>query len=152
MCSEMTSPPGPTAFGMHLDLRARLLRFRLAGWWDAATIAAYREELLRNLARLPASDRTFDLVADLTDFVPQTQEIAAMHGDIMAKGRGVGLRFAASVVSSPLVRLQIARVAASPDFGYVATDAEALEWIASRRAALPHDRYGPLRGATTLAA
>lgn len=118
---------------MHLNLASRLLRFRLVGWWDAAKIAAYREELLRTLSRLPALDRTFDLVADLTGFVPQTPEIASMHGDIMAKGRGVGLRFAASVVTSPIVRLQMARVAASPDFGYFGTDPEALEWISARR-------------------
>ena len=120
---------------MHLDPASRLLRFRLAGWWDAATIAAYRAELLRTLARLPAPGTFFDLIADLTEFVPQTPEIATMHGEIMAKGRGIGHRFAASVVTSPIVRMQMARVAANPDFAYFGTDGQAVEWIETRREA-----------------
>jgi serine/threonine-protein kinase len=74
------------------------------------------------------------VLGDIREFPPQRPEIAAVHGQLMAHALQLGMKRAASVVSSATTQLQIRRIAAEsglPEMAFHKDPASALAWLLS---------------------
>lgn len=125
----MTTQP----YYIAVDHASRLLDMKLSGIWDVETAHAFEKALRGEFALLRTSRRPFDVIADLREWLVQSQETTAIHEKLMAFGHECGMRNVALLVSSVLTKLQTLRMASSDHFQAFDDESEARAWIAQRQ-------------------
>ncbi len=118
-----------------VDLDKLVVKVRCWGMWDAALAEAYRVDLLADFAQVKG--RQWCVLADISQFPPQREEVQAVHGALMGQAVGMGMTKAASVVESSLSKMLISRIAKEsgmPELAFHTTEASALSWLLEEKA------------------
>ena len=119
-------------FEIVADVPKRLLRIRVGGHWELATVSAYKTELLASVKQMhDAGCEPGEMVAlfDAREGGPQSQEVVAHFRDELGGAELVPRRLA-TLVSSALFKRQVERIAI-PNQRVFADEAEALAWLLS---------------------
>lgn len=116
-------------FEVVADRDLRLLSVSMHGFWDDATMTAYRQTLRATMDRLQRDVGCARILIDMTGYPIQPKQIAEGHGALL---RGTaqlpGLRVAL-VMQSALSKIQATRLAANIDHRKFDTREAALEWL-----------------------
>lgn len=106
----------------------RLVSVALVGFWDDDDMAAYRRALLDAAGQ--ARGQPFGVVADLSGLMAQSQDVVLKQGDVVSSLARSGMRRLVIVGAPPLLAMQVKRAAAPLVPGFVASTAEAQQWLA----------------------
>jgi hypothetical protein len=119
-----------TPFELSLDRKRCLLRIKLRGFWDEATMAAYERKYRAAFVELDSlrPRRTFCIV-DGSEYPVQTQEISRRHGELVAWLGPREADRAALIVANALVRMQASR-GLNERMAVFLSEGEAMEWLA----------------------
>jgi hypothetical protein len=104
----------------------RRIVVRCTGFWTVAIAAAYGKALMREIVLARAA--SFDVIVDLTDFPPQSMEVAAYVSGVVEEVRRHGLRHLVLVTVSHLKRLQSSRIGGGQQH-FFHTIGEAEAWL-----------------------
>ncbi len=99
------------------------------GFWDSAVARDY-DRAVR--AALQEASGRFCVLADISDYPPQTPEVQAIHGGLMAEAKSRGVCRAANLVSSVLSQNQIRRLSEAsglPTFAFFSDSDAAQKWL-----------------------
>lgn len=111
------------------DRQNCLITFIASGFWDLTTVGDFRQQMATAAAVFSARRQPFDVLADMTDFLPQSQLIANELQDSMLRGVTLGMRRTACLASRQLTRFQFSRIAAYPNFAFFDSQQEAIFWL-----------------------
>jgi hypothetical protein len=117
-------------FSISVDPARRILRLKVWGFWTLDEGKAYAAEFEQK-AR-PLIGRPWYVLADISDFPPQKNEVNELLAQPMKFARAQGMVRAANLVSSALPKMLIARISAEtglPEFSFFSAEAEALAWL-----------------------
>lgn len=112
-------------FEVSWDSERHILLEKLSGFWEMDEMRAY-EDRIRALIR-SAAGQPFDSISDLNELAPQCAEIVKRHEQIMSDLDRAGRRRNIIVISSALLRRQVARstpVGKEPEYFESLEDAE----------------------------
>ena len=108
-----------------------MLHFRISGLWNDEMMREFEGAIESAVEKLGAAGSSFKVLADLTDYPPQFQVIAARHQVIMGKLRDSGMRCAATIVSGQMTKIQVARLAPSETHHFATSESAARRWLDS---------------------
>lgn len=109
----------------------RLIRFIVSGYSDTAEFERMWKEVRTAVGELNAEGGGFDVLSDLRQaHVIQTDNTEKTR-QLMQWMMQNGLRKAANVTTSILIRMQLDRMAGDPRYGFFASEEEALQWLES---------------------
>jgi hypothetical protein len=132
---ETTMPSGGTeqsGYELEIDPSSRVLRLRCWGVWDIALAEGYRAAMHESFSVLRG--KPWYVLGNITNFPPQSEAVARVHGALMAKASTLGMKRACNVVSSSLTQLQIRRISEAsrlPEFAFFKDEQTALKWLLS---------------------
>jgi hypothetical protein len=117
-------------FELILDRKRCLLRIKLRGFWDDATMSAYEREYRAAFIELDSlRPRQTYCIVDCSEYPVQSQEISRGHDELVAWLGPREADRAALIVSNALVRMQASR-GLSDRMAVFLSEAEAMEWLA----------------------
>ena len=129
--------PLDKGFEFRVERERRLLRFRMWGLWEAEDAAAFKVAFRRHHALLDPGP--FQIYVDLVHFPAQLPEITELVKEEMKYAADQGLTRAGHAVDAAMTQFQIRRMGSeshSLEFGFFATEAEALAWLDEHAAAV----------------
>jgi hypothetical protein len=133
MPAQPAAPPtNEPAFKVVVDRNQRLVRLTLVGVWttqDADRLLAESFAFASSLGPEPA----WRLLVDATRWAPQSDAVQERIVRTMQQNRRLGMSRAARVLSTPVMKLQLGRLAmqATHERRDFADEAEALAWLLS---------------------
>ncbi|MFO0617938.1 MAG: hypothetical protein U0414_35435 [Polyangiaceae bacterium] len=119
-------------FEVRVDRIKRVLRFTFWGFWDEPLARQYLAASIAGMRELRATDGPWHVLADLTRYPAQKEEVGKCHGESMKAGHELGLSRAANLVSSSLSAMQIRRLSIEnnlPEFSFFQDERLALAWL-----------------------
>ena len=108
----------------------RLIRAKVSGFWTIDTARQFEAEMKRHIKGLLASGSWFDLLVDLTDVKPVTQDVSDHNRRVMTEQISMGLRKSANIVSSAITAIQVRRTSGSEKFQTFTSEEAARAWLA----------------------
>ena len=113
------------------DLSRRLVSFKMSGLWTVEYFKEFYEEFKKNVDEVSSTGRGFFVFVDMTDFLPQTEEVQLMIKDAMGYATRKGMKRAAHQVTRVVTDMQTSRLSreAGIDYGQFESEEEALEWL-----------------------
>jgi hypothetical protein len=115
-------------FEVSVDGSGAMIRYRMKGFWDEDIYARFHEAILFEMRRFHSRAERFDLLGDLTLFPPQPKNLNDARERLVQEARAMGLRKCGVVTSSPLVKMQLARLS-NQFYQFFTSEADALAWI-----------------------
>ena len=111
------------------DKKARLITFKASGFWDAATVDEFRHQMAAAAGYFHSRNQSFDVLADMTHLLPQSQLIVAQLQESLAQGKALGMRRTACLASRQLTKIQFSRIATHSNFVFFDTKHQARVWL-----------------------
>jgi hypothetical protein len=109
------------------DIEAKRIRFAMHGTWDGATMSLWSREY-RAAVLAPPGPR-WTVLADMTDYPPQSESIQKGHEELIAFSAQHGMVKAIMVVPKAVAAMQMKRLVgqagAASVIGFVSSIAEA---------------------------
>jgi len=115
--------------GIRSDLESAVLSFTISGYWTPDQMRTFLFELGDAAKPLMKRGEPFSALGDLTDFVPQDRETAALIRDSLLTAQKNGLQRFAIVNPAPLVKLQYKRITEGVEVGFFETAHAARAWL-----------------------
>ena len=115
-------------YRIEVDARRHLLRLTLEGFWDADTVRAFARDEQAAVARLRCARGEHLVLADLSGFTIQSQEVVAMCKAFIDNATNASKRLAL-VAGDGLARIQYKRVMGRAQMQMFTTIAEAEAWL-----------------------
>jgi hypothetical protein len=91
------------------DLKRRTMYVRLSGFVQVDEMQQFRDKMLQMKLEFGGSD--FVCLADMRGLKPMSPESAQIFGDLLAVGRGQGVKLCAHLSDSTLAQMQTDRLA-----------------------------------------
>lgn len=120
----------PKGHRVELDEERRICFLKVWGLWSEADGQAYAAHFAAVIE--PWLGTRFDVVADISEFPPQREEVSVHIQETMRHAAANGLRRAANVVSSAMTKLQIQRLSEEtglPAFSFFTSVNDAVKWL-----------------------
>jgi hypothetical protein len=117
-------------YEVSVDTTKRVLRLDCWGLWSLALAESYAKSM--NAAYDKLRGRPWYVLAIIAKFPAQRQEVAEIHGALMASAAAAGMKRAASVVDSSMTQMQIKRLAEEsrmPELAFYKSEADGLRWL-----------------------
>lgn len=115
-----------------MDRIRRILRFTFWGFWDEPLARQYLAASIAGMRELRKTEGAWHVLADLTRYPAQKDEVGRCHGESMKAGHELGLSRAANLVSSSLSAMQIRRLSMEnnlPEFSFFQDEQRAIAWL-----------------------
>jgi hypothetical protein len=129
-------------YTIEVDTRRHLLRLTLEGFWQMDTVRAFAADEQAAAARLTCGAGEHLVLADLSGFTIQSQEVVAMCKAFINGATNSSKRLA--LVAGPgLARIQYKRVMGRDHMRMFQTIAEAEAWLLEGAAAAPAETTAP---------
>lgn len=109
----------------------QLIRAKLVGYWTFETAQEFASQMTSHIDQLLQRKPWFDLLVDLTEVKPVSQEVSEFNRRVMANQIAMGLRKSANIVTSTIIGIQLRRVAGDEKFQVFISEEEALAWLAA---------------------
>lgn len=114
----------------------QLLRLVFWGFWDSDTAERMARDFEQKVSRAITPDTPWNILADLSEFPPQSADVQAILAKTMLFAKQHGLHKAARVISSAITKIQIARLSQEqnlPENSFFYTEDEALQWLSGNK-------------------
>jgi len=108
---------------------AGLVRYRIEGFWDVATVDAFGAELLTALSGRVANGRKLDVLGDASAFAVQTAPVAVAFETLMIQRVLPQIGRLALVVGAMLNKLQVERSMAGSQVKIFLNVEQAAAWL-----------------------
>jgi hypothetical protein len=120
-------------FAIRAQPKARILHLEFWGMWDMNVARAFRKEVLASYAEMGKGP--WDILSNARRYLPQKDEIQAIHKETMAAARG--LSRVAALVDAAVSQMQIRRMfieaGSPPNLRFFTDEDDAREWLAEAR-------------------
>lgn len=118
-----------TVFTVEYDMRYRIIRYRIEGFWDVATVARFRAELLGEVSRRAVGGARPAVLGDASNFAVQSASVAEafqafMMDDVMPRIGRLAL-----IVATMLNKMQVERAAPPGQMKVFLDEGEAIGWL-----------------------
>lgn len=117
-------------FAIKAEPENRLICLKFSGFITMDIACQFEAEIQKQIELLRASGPWFDLLVDLTEAQPVTQDVSDKNRKMMTRQIEMGLRKSANIVSSALTAMQLRRTAGSDKFQTFTTEEAARAWLA----------------------
>jgi hypothetical protein len=126
----MAKESTPRGFRVELDNKIKVCFLKVWGPWtesDGKNYVKHFAEILQ-----PFQGHEFDVVADISEFPPQKDEVNLQIQETMRHAATSGMKRAANVVNSAMTKIQIERLSEEtklPLFSFFTGVEPALKWL-----------------------
>ena len=122
-------------FAIRADRKAHMLHLEFWGLWDMTIGRAFRTEVLAAYAEM-GKTTPWVVLSNARRYMPQKEEIQALHKATIAVGFSMGLARVAALVDTALSQMQIRRMfeeaGSPPNLRFFTDEEDAREWLAER--------------------
>ncbi len=125
-------PDKKKGYDISIDDAKHLLRLQLWGLWDLELGQQFIKEFQKKVEELGASQKTWYVLADITKFPPQIQEVQKFLSEGMLFAKTHGMEKAARIVDNTITKMQIERLSQEsnlPPYAFFTDEAEAIAWL-----------------------
>ena len=116
-------------YEIRYDAAARLLFYRMEGFWTLDTVARFVADLQAATASIRGTPLRFDALCDSTNFPVQSHEVSDALGRVMKAGTKLRTGRTAIAVASTLNKLQAQRALPHPSVRVFLSMDEARAWL-----------------------
>ena len=117
------------SFEVSVDEERRELHFMTSGFFDKASMDAFLEEISSKAAPLLSRKGAIRAFGDLTDYVAQSREIGEIMAETLRRAEESGIERTAIVITSPILKMQYARVSEGRNVEIFDSKIDALNWL-----------------------
>ncbi|GAK56779.1 protein kinase [Candidatus Vecturithrix granuli] len=118
------------------DSKHRILKLALWGFWDRSLGEQFRQDFIEEINKFWRGAREWHILADLSNYPPQSEEVQKIVRDAMLFAKAHGLKRAARVVDKMTTQLQFKRLSQEIDFqsyAFFHSEQEAQAWLLDKR-------------------
>ena len=125
------SGDGAVGYELTFDEGTRVITMRARGFWDDAMAARFRDSFDALWRSIDTSEPTY-VLADVSQYPAQRDSVQAVHAGLMQRGREMGVKRSANLVSAALTSMQIRRLSKESglvEHSFFKDETEALKWL-----------------------
>ena len=116
------------------DEARAILKVRYWGFWDRALGQKFIAEFEQQVQAVSVMQKEWYILADLTQFPPQSSELQRFLTEAMAFAKDHGLKISARLADSTLTQLQFERLSKDThlrEYAFFTSEEEATRWLLS---------------------